>query len=394
MADFASTRVRAGNANITIEGGVGVGAGGPAAGARLTFAGGSFWPTTLANSTIIVNGGHDGAQGGNVLFFGGVRGGTAQLVANAGGTFDFGDQRFFGGTEVGSIEGDGTFVLNGSLLTTGNQNRDTIVSGSIANGNTAGAMLTKVGTGTLTLAGTNTYSGLTTVAGGTLRVDGSIAGDVLVRSGARLEGRGHIPRMPTVEAGGVFAPGTSPGTITIGGLTMMSGSTLEFELGDVARDRIVVTNNGNVSLAGTLAISLLDGFTPTLGQSFSLFEGAIGSITGAFDSIIAPTFNGLTFDVVQNAGSVLLQVGEATLLPGDFNGNGAIDAADYVVWRKTNGAPAGYDTWRSNFGRTAGSGAALPSAEPLSAAVPEPATLAMFVIAMIAMLSHQRAIVS
>ncbi len=244
----------AGSARITVEGGIGAGAAGPAAGARLTFAGGSFWPTTLANATIIVNGGNDGAQGGNVLFSGGVRGGTARLIANAGSTVDFGDQRFFGGTEVGSIEGDGSFVLNGSLLTTGSRNEDATVAGQITNGNTAGAMLTKVGTRTLTLAGNNTYTGLTTVAAGTLRVDGTIAGDAVVKSGARLEGRGHIPRPPTVETGGVFAPGSSPGTITIGGLTMMPGSILEFEVGDAARDRIVIAGNGNISLGGTLNI--------------------------------------------------------------------------------------------------------------------------------------------
>jgi hypothetical protein len=38
---------------------------------------------------------------------------------------------------------------------------------------------------------------------------------------------------------------------------------------------------------------------------------------------------------------------------GDFNGDGAVDAADYVVWRKTDGSPAGYVLWRTNFGRTA-----------------------------------------
>ena len=37
-------------------------------------------------------------------------------------------------------------------------------------------------------------------------------------------------------------------------------------------------------------------------------------------------------------------------LPGDFDASGVVDAADYVVWRKVNGTPAGYNLWRSNFG--------------------------------------------
>jgi hypothetical protein len=60
-------------------------------------------------------------------------------------------------------------------------------------------------------------------------------------------------------------------------------------------------------------------------------------------------------------------------LPGDYNGNGRVDAADYVLWRKNPGAfggdPAGYNTWRTNFGRTSGSGSGA------AAAAPEPVTL-------------------
>ena len=36
-----------------------------------------------------------------------------------------------------------------------------------------------------------------------------------------------------------------------------------------------------------------------------------------------------------------------------------------------------YNVWRANFGQSAGSGAALPSAKTLSAAVPEPASIAL-----------------
>ncbi len=45
-------------------------------------------------------------------------------------------------------------------------------------------------------------------------------------------------------------------------------------------------------------------------------------------------------------------------LEGDFNNDHVVDAADYVVWRKTEGIQAGYDAWRSHFGETAGSGTA------------------------------------
>jgi hypothetical protein len=189
----------------------------------------------------------------------------------------------------------------------------------------------------------------------------------------------------TVNGGGTFSPGSSPGTLTIGGLTMSSNSALDFELGNPARDHIVVTG-GEIALAGTLKLSLLDGFTPTHGQSFPLFEGAISSITGAFDSIIAPTFNGLTPSVVQSAESVFIQVGEAINLPGDFNLDGAVDAADYVMWRKTDGTEAGFDTWQSQFGGPAGSGFGGTA----NATVPEPARLVLFIVATVGIRLRRR----
>jgi hypothetical protein len=65
-------------------------------------------------------------------------------------------------------------------------------------------------------------------------------------------------------------------------------------------------------------------------------------------------------------------------LLGDYNGNGKVDAADYVVWRNGDSpddTQAGYDLWRANFGNMlpgSGNGA-------VSAAVPEPSTIALVV---------------
>lgn len=83
----------------------------------------------------------------------------------------------------------------------------------------------------------------------------------------------------------------------------------------------------------------------------------------------------------------------APVLAGDYNNNGVIDAADYVVWRNSIGqatltnrgtgitGPVGqadYNYWRAHFGQTAGSGALDGSA------VPEPATLVFSLVAVIA----------
>jgi PEP-CTERM motif len=69
---------------------------------------------------------------------------------------------------------------------------------------------------------------------------------------------------------------------------------------------------------------------------------------------------------------------EFSSLPiGDYNQNGVVDAADYVVWRKTDGTSTGYSTWRTHFGQTFGSGSGVSA----NAAVPEPATLMLMVLA-------------
>jgi microcystin-dependent protein len=56
-------------------------------------------------------------------------------------------------------------------------------------------------------------------------------------------------------------------------------------------------------------------------------------------------------------------------LAGDFNLDGLVDAADYVMWRKggPNFVPADYNLWRTNFGRTlSGAGSDTPTPEPTS----------------------------
>jgi hypothetical protein len=68
---------------------------------------------------------------------------------------------------------------------------------------------------------------------------------------------------------------------------------------------------------------------------------------------------------------------------GDHNGDGTVDAADYVLWRKNPAAfgdAAGYDDWRTNFGAMVNIGAGG------SSAVPEPASaiFAAFLLAVLA----------
>jgi hypothetical protein len=78
-------------------------------------------------------------------------------------------------------------------------------------------------------------------------------------------------------------------------------------------------------------------------------------------------------------------IGSNASLLGDYNNDGSVDAADYVVWRKNGiNGQQGYNDWRTNFGRTTGSGGALTSA-----AVPEPASIACLWVAGLLVLSRR-----
>lgn len=78
----------------------------------------------------------------------------------------------------------------------------------------------------------------------------------------------------------------------------------------------------------------------------------------------------------------------AASLPGDYNSNGKVDAADYVLWRDNPsafGGAAGYNTWRANFGNPPGSGAGLGSG-----IVPEPAGITLLLFGMAFLRSASR----
>lgn len=69
----------------------------------------------------------------------------------------------------------------------------------------------------------------------------------------------------------------------------------------------------------------------------------------------------------------------APICPGDYNGDGiCTDAADYVVWRNdpaAYGGPAGYATWRAQFGQMSFIGSGAERGSSTSVATPEPSSL-------------------
>jgi hypothetical protein len=79
--------------------------------------------------------------------------------------------------------------------------------------------------------------------------------------------------------------------------------------------------------------------------------------------------------VIDNFMVEVIGSNEPADLLGDYNDNGAVDAADYVMWRNNNiNGQQGYVDWRANFGRVAASGSSI-----LASAVPEPAGVALLI---------------
>jgi len=95
------------------------------------------------------------------------------------------------------------------------------------------------------------------------------------------------------NSGGTVSPGNSPGVLEVAGdFTQGDEGTLLMEVsGDVPGSEYdVLVVYGTADLAGTLEVSLLDGFTPELGDSFDMLE--LGSVTGTFDEIQLPELGG------------------------------------------------------------------------------------------------------
>jgi autotransporter-associated beta strand protein len=144
----------------------------------------SFSGSATAGSATITSG-----SSGKTSFTGSSTGGQARLIANPGAFVDISGLATSGMT-VGSIEGAGTYRLGSKQLTVGTNNIAGIVSGSIVDGGDSGGTggsLVKTGTGTLILAGNNTYTGATTISGGTLQIGntgttGSLTGNIVNNS--------------------------------------------------------------------------------------------------------------------------------------------------------------------------------------------------------------------
>jgi autotransporter-associated beta strand protein len=272
--------------------------------------------STAANATVINN--------SLVYFYSTAGGGAARFVNNAGATIDFsgsagpaGDNR----NMVGSIEGAGNVALGATRLALGSNNLSTTISGAIEDGGFSGGSgggLTKVGSGTLTLAGSNGYTGNTTVDAGTLIVNGSIASSALttVNAGATLGGTGSIGNL-VIASGSRLAPGDAIGTLAVqGNLLMAAASSYLVEVSPASADRTSVT--GTATLGGaTVAASFDPG--AYVSKRYTILSAG-GGVSGAFGALTETNLPpGFSSDLSYDANDVYLDLSMA--LPAGLNLN-------------------------------------------------------------------------
>ena len=158
---------------------------------------------------------------------------------------------------------------------------------------------------------------------------------------------------PTVNVTGSNTITFNAGTVVsgVGSISKSGTGTLIFQGTNTHGGTIV--NEGVVKVEGSGTFSSV-GQLATNGSGIADVNGTnqtVGTLTGnggkIINSVVA-TNTTLTVGGGDGGGGEYFGsiVGGSASPAGDYNMDGNVNAADYVVWRKTDNTPAGYNTWR------------------------------------------------
>ncbi len=243
-----------------------------------------------------------------------------------------------------NVRNGGAVVDSGSFNITIGQ---ALVHSTIAGDNVTDGGLTKNGSGTLTLSGTNTYTGATSVSNGTLLVTGIISTNtVTVGSGGTLSGTGGVNGAASVQAGGTLQAGlggVDTSTITISNTLTLAGN-VQFNLN---RTNAPTANNvaglTALTLGGTLTVTNV-GSVLQAGDGFTLFSTPASG--GSFAVTNLPVLGaGQNWWTTNNYASLIVnQVAAGSVTNTRTKGFGLkIKIADLLT--NASSLPAGGDTF-------------------------------------------------
>jgi T5SS/PEP-CTERM-associated repeat protein/autotransporter-associated beta strand protein len=305
--------------------------------------------------------------------------GEGMLDVSNGGRADIGQ---FGSTlstlHVGGGQGAGRLdIRSGGIVRTYGESFIGSAS-SLSAAVVEGAESKWITTGNLTVGNSGTGS-LQVLNGGVVQ-----ASNVIISSLGVIQGNGNV--IGDLANSGLVSPDTSLGSLTVNGdYTQNSTGQLLIELASASSyDELLVTSEA--LLAGTLTVSLVEGFIPNAGQSFMFLTA--DDVDGTFATEMLPSVPGLIFDLIYNPSSVVLTVSAA--FTADFDEDGDVDGDDLVQWQGDFGANgfsdadddgdsdgADFLAWQ----RQLGSGATEIA---LSSPVPEPAAAMLVIVAAVA----------
>jgi autotransporter-associated beta strand protein len=213
---------------------------------------------------------------------------TSNLVVKSGGAMIFrvGGTGAFATTDFDTLKGLGTATggfMNGSGIGIDTTNNSLTYSGNITNTNNNNNSIAfyKFGTNTLTLAGTNTYTGGTFVRSGGLTVAGNQVG--LPNGGAVTVGDpSGVTNTATLTLG--LSTPTTPSTYTLGAVTLGSASSGTGNVininGSAANPGTVTVNGPFTIIRGTVSTNTGTAYTVNLNGPLVL-ASATGSSTNA-----------------------------------------------------------------------------------------------------------------
>jgi T5SS/PEP-CTERM-associated repeat protein len=316
---------------------------------------------------------------------------------------------------IGTFEGsNGTVNQTGGTITAANNLRIGADGVGLWNLN-GGAVNAK----NIFLGDFDTSFGTLKITSGTLTLSGDLSvGGALASNAApdRVEPNGsNGPQGQALAAHGTLTVSGTGATINVAGNFLANPSdkssfrsdpfapggnntaNLNFQIFN-ATGTSLINATGVADLDGAVIdLALMGGFTPSVGATFDLLKASNFGSTGTGTTQNVGTGMGFTLAaddagifslaVVTSGASKILRatfLGSAGV-QGDYNNNGVVDMADYVLWKNggpmqndpTPGVqPADYTFWKAHFGAHAGSGSALGS----GAAVPEPSVGLLFAI--------------